>query len=311
MQATLSGHWRILRVSHWVKNVFVLPGTVVALSLDRHRLGPQLIWSLVAGLLACGLVASSNYVLNEILDAPYDRLHPTKRLRAVPAGAVSIPLAYVQWLVVGLCGIALGWRLSNQMALVLLVFWLMGWLYNIPPMRLKDLPYIDVVAEGFNNPLRLLAGWYLTGTQATPTTTLLLSYWLAGCYFMTVKRLAEYRLLGDAERSSAYRRSFTWYTESHLLVATVFYASATMLFFGAFLMRYRMELVLAFPSVAWVMAAYLALVFQPDSAAQRPEKLYREPKLMIAILVCAAMMLLLLFVDIPELHEWFPPTAIR
>ena len=39
------------------------------------------------------------------------------------------------------------------------VLWVMGCIYNIPPVRSKDLPYLDVLSEAVNNPLRMLAGW--------------------------------------------------------------------------------------------------------------------------------------------------------
>ncbi len=138
-----------------------------------------------------------------------------------------------------------------------------------------------------------------------------MSYWMAGCYFMAVKRFAEYRMIANPEQSAAYRRSFEWYTEPRLLVAILFYATCSMLFFGAFLMRYRLELVVSFPLVAVVMAAYLRMAFHPDSPAQRPEKLYRQPGLMLAIAACAVAMGVLTFVDIPLLHQLFPPTVPR
>ena len=42
----------------------------------------------------------------------------------------------------------------------------------------------------------------------------------------------------------------------------MFYGSAAMLFLGAFVMRYRLELILAFPLVSLVMAIYLTLAFK-------------------------------------------------
>ncbi len=51
------------------------------------------------------------------------------------------------------------------------------------------------------------------------------------------------------------------------------------MFFGAFIMRYRFELILSFPFVSLVMAIYFYLAFEHDSAVQNPEKLYREPPL--------------------------------
>ena len=303
------GYLEIARADHWVKNVFVLPGIVVALSIDRGRFGTLSPLKLILGLFAICLITSSNYVLNEILDAPFDLKHPSKHSRPVPSGRVSIPLAYVEWIGLMLAGIALSFTISLAFTATMLILWVMACIYNIPPSRSKDLPYLDVLSESVNNPLRMLAGWYLTGTQAVPPVSLLISYWMVGCYFMGLKRFAEYRDIGDSTRSAAYRKSFAYYTEQRLLVSIMFYASHAMLFFGAFIARYRLELILAFPLVALVMAQYLTLSFKPDSAVQRPEGLYREPGLMAAVLCCTVVMCFLLFVDIPILHQIFVPTV--
>ena len=304
---TFLGYLQIARVDHWVKNVFVLPGVVVALSVDRARLASWSWPTFVLGMLAICLIASSNYVLNEILDAPSDLAHPTKQDRPVPAGRVSVGWAYVEWVALMAAGLALGLYISKLFMLTLLAFWIMGCLYNIPPIRTKDLPYVDVLSEAVNNPLRMLAGWYLTGCTLIPPASLLLSYWMVGCYFMAIKRFAEFRDLGH-HQSASYRKSFAFYNEQRLLVAIVFYGSISMLFFGAFIMRYRVELILAFPLVALVMAQYLSLAFKTDSAVQRPEGLYREPALMAAVIACAVAMIVLLFVNLPVLHRIFSPT---
>jgi hypothetical protein len=70
-----------------------------------------------------------------------------------------------------------------------------------------------------------------------------------------------------------------------------------------------MELILSFPLVALVMAIYLDLSFKKDSAVQRPEGLYREPKLMVAVIVCSLVMGALMLVDIPVMQTIFSPTA--
>jgi 4-hydroxybenzoate polyprenyltransferase len=185
----------------------------------------------------------------------------------------------------------------------------MGCIYNIPPVRSKDLPYLDVLSEAINNPIRMLAGWFIVGPNAIAPASLLLSYWMVGCYFMAIKRFSEYRMIGSAERASSYRKSFAFYDEQKLLVSITFYASAAMLFLGAFIMRYRLELLLSFPFVALVMAVYLSVSFKHDSAAQAPEKLYREPYLMGSVIVCAVVMSVLVFVDFPQLSRLLAPTA--
>jgi len=307
--ATLRGHLKIARVDHWIKNVFVLPGIVVAISIDRSTLTSGLTKHIVVGLISICLVTSSNYVLNEILDAEYDREHPGKRDRPIPRGEVRIPLAYVEWIVLMVAGLGIGLTISTRFAIDMGILWAMGCVYNIPPLRSKDIPYIDVLTESINNPLRFLAGWYITGTRALPPASLVVSYWMIGCYFMSIKRFAELREIDDLSLGKAYRKSFAFYDERRLLVSIVFYGSQAMLFFGAFIMRYRLELILSFPLVALVMATYLSLAFKHDSAVQRPEGLYREPALMAAVISCAAVMIMLLFIDVPILHNIFVPSA--
>ena len=86
-------------------------------------------------------------------------------------------------------------------------------------------------------------------------------------------------------------------------------AAAAMLFFGAFCMRYRLELILSFPLVALVMALYLNVALKPNSVAQNPEHLYRERGLMAAVVATTIAMVILLAVDLPVMHRLVRPTA--
>ncbi len=108
----LKGHIAILRIDHWTKNVFVLPGVVIPLTIHQG-VSPMLIQHLILGMISVCLVASSNYVINEILDAPYDRLHPIKRTRPAALGLVSLPLGYAQWILLMLAGVGIGLYVSK------------------------------------------------------------------------------------------------------------------------------------------------------------------------------------------------------
>jgi decaprenyl-phosphate phosphoribosyltransferase len=308
-RATWRGHVAIARVDHWFKNVFVLPGIVVALGTDPFVDRTGLALRIVVGLIAICLIASSNYTLNELIDAPYDRHHPTKQARPVPSGRVNVALGYLQWLVLMVAGAGLAWTVSMRFMAAVLALWVMGCVYNIPPVRSKDLPYLDVLSEAINNPIRMLAGWFIVTNITVAPASLLLSYWMIGCYFMALKRFAEYRNINDAPRAAAYRRSFRYFTSERLLVSVMFYAAAAMLFFGAFCMRYRLELILAFPAIALVMAVYLHVALKEDSAAQNPEKLYREPALMASVVGAVVLIVALLSIDLPVMQRVFTPTA--
>lgn len=304
----LKAHIAIARLDHSIKNVFVLPGIAVPMSMARIPLNSTLILHLLCGFLSVTLIACSNYVLNEILDAPFDRFHPVKKFRPAACGLISIPVAYAQWILMMAAGLTMGSFVSWQFTVAAAALWIMGCLYNIPPFRTKDLPYVDVLSESINNPLRMLQGWYMVTTALIPPVSLLLAYWMVGAYFMALKRFSEYRQFPDPLLAAAYRKSFRYYTEPSLLVSVTFYASAAMLFFGAFLMRYRVEMVLSFPFVALVMAIYFHLAFEPHSAVQNPEKLYRQPLLIGAVVVCLAVMVSLLLIDLPFMYRVFIPT---
>lgn len=301
---------RIMRVDHWFKNVFVLPGIVVAISSQDHVEWSQFARNAVLGMAAVCLIASSNYVINEVLDAPFDRHHPIKRFRPVPSGLVNIKIAYAEWLLLMVIGLALGALVSLPLTLSLAGLWLAGCAYNIPPVRTKDVPYLDVLTESINNPLRMLIGWYIVPNSPVPPVSLLISYWMIGCFFMGLKRFAEYRDMADQrEEQIRYRKSFAVYTEERLLVSIMFYASAAMLFFGAFVQRYRIELILSFPLVALIMAIYFKLAFRSSSPVEHPEKLYKEHGLMLAVTSCSVLMVVLLFINIPVLVDMFPMSA--
>jgi decaprenyl-phosphate phosphoribosyltransferase len=306
---SLIGHLQIARVDHWFKNVFVFPGIVTALGINSIPVTSGLLLHIIIGLASICLVASSNYVINEVMDAPFDAHHPTKCNRPVPSGQVNIPLAYAQWLVLMSAGVGLGLMISIPFTLTVLFLWIMGCIYNLPPLRSKDLPYFDVVSEAINNPLRMLAGWFIVDDATVAPASLVLSYWMIGCYFMAMKRFAEYRSIRNPIRATAYRKAFAFYTEERLLVSIMFYGSAAMLFFGAFIVRYRLELIISFPLVALVMAIYLGLSFKEDSPIQQPERLYREPVLMAAVAACTILMGSLLFINMPILQQLFAPTA--
>ena len=310
LRERILAHASLLRLDHSVKQIFVLPGIVIAAGLTDAPLDRGLLVRALLGVAAVMAVASSNYVLNELLDAPYDRLHPTKRMRPAACCSINVPLAYAQWLIVGAIGFALALEVSKPLFFSVLSLWIMGCLYNIPPIRTKDVPYVDVLSESVNNPIRLCVGWYIVTAIVIPPVSLLVAYWMLGAYFMALKRFSEYRQIG---RDSAvkYRKSFEFYNEQSLLTSVLFYASTAMLFFGAFIMRYRMEMVFAFPFIALLMAVYFKLAFVEDSPVQNPEKLYREPRVMALLIVCCMVLIAMLYIDLPWLGRVFPRSGVH
>lgn len=300
---------RIARPDHWFKNVFILPGALLAWLASPPDNPLAALATLAMGVVSACLVASSNYAINEWLDAPEDRLHPDKRDRPAASGRIRARWAYAEWLLLAAAGLGLAAAVGFLFFLVAATLFVQGVVYNIPPMRSKNLPVLDVLSESVNNPIRFLMGWYGIGCMMIPPVSFIASYWMLGAFLMAVKRLAEYRRIGDKAAAAAYRKSFAYYTEEILFSNIVFFATAFALFAGIFLARYRLELVLSVPFFAGVMGYYMHLAFLPDSPAQRPEKLYRNMPFMAILLVTVAVSVALLIFDLPFVYRFFQTTV--
>lgn len=307
-RSTLADYVSIARPDHWFKNVFMLGGVLLAVfySADQITTFPYL--TLAVGLASTCLIASSNYVINEVLDAAKDRSHPVKRERPVASGRIRLSWAYAQWALLGVVGSLLAWLVNPAFFWASVALWGMGVVYNVPPVRSKELPYLDVLSESVNNPLRLLLGWFIVTPEVVPPVSLTVAYWMVGAFFMASKRFAEYRSIADPQAAAAYRSSFRFYNEERLLVSMFFYTAACALMLGVFIVRYKLELLLSVPLLAGFFAYYLQVAFQPDSPVQNPERLYRQRGLMAYLTATVLVFFTLMFVDWPALYELFNVT---
>jgi 4-hydroxybenzoate polyprenyltransferase len=300
---TLRDYLRIARPDHWIKNIFVFPGVAAALVVAPHAV--QSFWTLgtlVVGLVAVCLTASANYTINEFLDAQYDRHHPLKQNRPGARGVLDIRLVFAQYLILAVAGMLLAAAINKPFMICAMWLLVMGIAYNVEPLRTKDRAYLDVLSESINNPIRFLFGWFILAPDVLPPASALLAYWMGGAFLMAVKRYAEFRSINDPARAALYRRSFGRYTESTLLLSAFFYAISSAFFIGVFLIKYRIGFVLTFPLFAALFTWYLAIGLRRESAAQAPEKLYRETAFLAFAALTFLVAVLLFLVDIPILN---------
>ena len=302
---------RIARFDHWFKNVFLLPGFAFA-----YVLFPDVAWQdaglrLLLALLAAGMIASANYVINEYLDAEFDRHHPIKSSRPAVAALVAGPVVFVEYVVFAVAGLAIAYSVSWLCAAASGALLLMGVAYNVRPLRTKDYAFIDVVSESVNMPIRFVIGWSAMTAAAFPPSSILLAFWFGGAYLMTVKRFSEYRQIADPARAGRYRASFRQYSESKLLASAFFHAMSSAFFIAIFLFKYKIEFILSFPAIGALFTWYLVIGMRSDSAAQAPEKLYSERGFMVFVAFLALLIAFLFFVDIPELAQFLEPNVYK
>ena len=292
---------KIMRIDHWIKQLFVLPGFVSALFLGHYAFNFNLFINLLIGLFATSLIASANYVINEYLDAEFDKFHPTKSKRPLVEESVKGSVIWILWFILAVVGLSIGFFVIGKkfffMELWLLV---MGILYNVKPIRTKDISYLDVLSESINNSIRFMLGWFIVPVNIILPISIFLGYWMAGAFLMAIKRYAEYRMINNKKKASLYRKSFKYYNEKTLLVSAFFYAMCAIFFVGIFLIKYKIELILAIPFIVGLFCYYFYISFANDSAVQKPEKLYKEKGLMIYCIFLVVLFIVLINIRI----EW-------
>jgi 4-hydroxybenzoate polyprenyltransferase len=189
--------FKALRIHQWAKNLLIF----VPLLASHRILEIQLLINGSIAFIAFGACASSVYLMNDLLDLPDDRQHPSKCNRPIAAGA--LPIVHVLFLMpVLLLGafIVAIFLLPIQFCGVLAAYYMLTLTYSL---WLKRVVMLDVVTLALLYTIRVIAG-----AAAMP---LVATFWiLAFCMFIFlslafVKRyteLCDARQKGNTEKST-------------------------------------------------------------------------------------------------------------
>ncbi len=211
---------RLCRPKQWIKNllVFVAPAAAGVL---LHR---SALWHGIGAFGVFCLAASGTYFLNDAVDAPADRMHPTKRLRPVAAGVVAVPVAVAVGVVmlagsVGLGQLLAGWHL----ALVMVIYALVNVAYSL---GIKNEPILDLAAVSAGFVLRAVAGGVATGVALTNWFLIVASF--GSLLLVTGKRSGEKQLLAEQQTEDGpIRQTLGLYTPSFLRSVRTLSAAVT------------------------------------------------------------------------------------
>lgn len=142
---------RLLRPHQWTKNLLVMLPAVAAHMAWSADLGLRL----ALGFVALSLVASTLYVVNDILDLPHDRAHSVKRFRPLAAGEMSRSAAAALAVVLAVLAVAAALPLSGDFAAVLACYAVLSAGYSF---LLKRKPILDAITLASLYTIRVVAG---------------------------------------------------------------------------------------------------------------------------------------------------------
>jgi 4-hydroxybenzoate polyprenyltransferase len=193
---TLAG---LLRIEHWVKNLFLFIPAFFAARLHD----PEVFFRVSLGFLAFSLVASGVYILNDLVDAPQDRLHPDKRNRPIASGAVTPRQAIVVLVLVLGGGAALAGYLGLNVLALCLLYFTVNLFYSF---SLKHIAIVDITTIAVGFLLRVFAGGAAAGVEVSQW--LLVMTFLLALILGLAKRRGEFLVAQD---SAVFRKALEGY----------------------------------------------------------------------------------------------------
>jgi decaprenyl-phosphate phosphoribosyltransferase len=167
--------FQLLRLSHWVKNLFLF----IPAFFGGKLFEVQILLQVTIGFVAYGLTASSIYIINDLKDVEKDRLHPEKKNRPIASGKVNVRSAIVAAALCMVLGLLISWTIGGSFIYIPLAYILMNLAYTF---KLKQIALIDIMIISLGFLLRVYAGGVLADVP--------LSKWLIIMIFLLALFLA-------------------------------------------------------------------------------------------------------------------------
>lgn len=285
---------RLLRPHQWIKNGFVLLGVMFSRQWDTSTL-----LAAVFAFLAFCAITSSVYVFNDILDIEADRQHPTKKVRPLASGAISLRG---------------GWMISGGLALMALLFaavtgtWVAFFIVMYAALnigysiRLKHIAVLDVfiISAGFM--LRILAG--TVGLGIAPSSWLLLCGFMLSLFLGFAKRRAEFFTMennGLHETRALTRRVLKDYSPMMIDQFMAISAACTILSYSLYTVNSETvtrhgtkALIYTVPFVIYGVFRYIFLLHRRGKGNDTALDLYSDPHLLLTVFAWGVVTLVVL-----------------
>lgn len=209
---------KLIRLNHWVKNGLVALPFVFTPSLWSVSNSIQLL----VVIMLWGFVASSGYIINDILDIESDRVHATKKYRPLASGDVDVRSALLLAILLLLTAFIVAYIIHRETLVVVLVYFILNMAYSI---RLKTVRFLDILILTSFFILRIIVGAVLFDINIT-TWFLVTSFF--GFLAVSLKK-REMEIINTTE-TKLIRRGYTKRDEVVLSIGSYVSAFASLVF---------------------------------------------------------------------------------
>lgn len=271
----------MMRPTQWLKNLMLFFPLFLSGQISHGVAN--------SGFLAFGcfcLVSSAGYIFNDLLDREHDVLHPQKRLRALPSGAVGVLGASLYAALLLVSGLLLAGLFLREILLLLFVYASISFFYSL---ILKNIPVIDLFCISAGFLIRLQAGGELFHIQIS--SWLFLTVFLLAIFLSTGKRLSESRSLGDG--AGNHRASLALYP-SGFLAGTMYMTGSAVLVTYAMYVLNKPRLIYTVPLCLFGLLRYILRVNSGENG-DPTESLLKDWILFVVSLMWLVMVVLSIY----------------
>ena len=149
----------LCRVEQYIKNLFVFDHLIFSFNFTYENI----YYSIITFILFC-ILASSIYILNDILDVNEDRLHEIKKNRPIAIKTISSDFGIKLSLIFLLISLSLSYLINLYVSIIFIIYFIINILYSY---KLKHIPIIDITIISTGFILRLYAGGYAINEMIT------------------------------------------------------------------------------------------------------------------------------------------------
>jgi len=263
---------RLLRPRQWTKNLLLFAALVFA----KELFDADAVVLASLGFAAFCLASSSVYIVNDLLDAERDRLHPEKRNRPIASGAVSPGRAAVVAAILTVASLALAFWVAPAFGIAAILYVGLTHFYSLEG---KNVVILDVLLIAFGFVIRGIAGALAIAVPISDWFILCMAF--LALFLAVSKRKAE--LVTLKEEAWNTRPVLERYTETSLNTFTAVTMAATLICYGLYVLDFQKQagsdsrlLMLTFPVVVFGVFRYHHLAETTDLGDKPEEVLLRD-----------------------------------
>ena len=285
------GLFSSLRPQQWVKNGFVFAALIFSRSItDWHRNT-----RVTAGACLFCLISSAVYLLNDILDAPEDRKHPSKKLRPLASGRLGVGTAALTAMILAVLALGGAWVLDRTFFIIVAAYALINVLYS---WVLKHIVLLDVFVISTGFVLRVVSGGVIIHVEISP--------WLVVCATLLALFLAlskrRHELVALGKEAGNHRSILSRYSPYFLDQLIGIVTASTVMSYALYTLSSDVQtkfpgkrLDLTIPFVLFGIFRYLYLVHQNEEGGNPTRLFLTDSVLLSVVLLWAASVIFIIY----------------